>query len=124
MQPTSRALGGMQCRVDLKMLIMSLCTGPRCLSASANRLAQKFIYVREEHLQYRKLDSRGEPAIYCGRSTMDALASGRMSNTVSPLSINLKPGASFAVEHLLPNVSQALDRTTLTGGARYLHNIA
>jgi hypothetical protein len=28
-------------------------------------------YVREEQRQDRKFDSRGEPAIYCGRSTME-----------------------------------------------------
>ena len=30
-----------------------------------------WLYVREEQRQDRKFDSRGEPAIYCGRSTMD-----------------------------------------------------
>ena len=30
-----------------------------------------FLYVREDQRQDRKFDARGEPAIYCGRSTMD-----------------------------------------------------
>ena len=30
-----------------------------------------WLYVREEQRQDRKFDSRGEPAIYCGRSTME-----------------------------------------------------
>jgi hypothetical protein len=30
-----------------------------------------WLYVREEQRQDRKFDARGEPAIYCGRSTMD-----------------------------------------------------
>ena len=29
------------------------------------------LYVRADHRQDRKFDDRGEPAIYCGRSTMD-----------------------------------------------------
>jgi len=30
-----------------------------------------WLYVREDQRQDRKFDARGEPAIYCGRSTMD-----------------------------------------------------
>ncbi len=30
-----------------------------------------WLYVREEQRQDLKFDARGEPAIYCGRSTMD-----------------------------------------------------
>jgi hypothetical protein len=33
--------------------------------------AECWLYVREEQRQDRKFDSRGEPAIYCGRSSMD-----------------------------------------------------
>ncbi len=30
-----------------------------------------WLYVRADQRQDRKFDARGEPAIYCGRSTMD-----------------------------------------------------
>ena len=68
-----------------------------------------WLYVREEQRQDRKFDALGEPAIYCGRSTMDNRSSYvlYMPNRSRPTFVssnNVVFGNKFPLAKDAPNV--------------------
>ena len=65
-------ISNMQYRVDLKMSPHESLYGTKPDVSKCQPFGTEcFLYVREDQRQDRKFDARGEPAIYCGRSTMD-----------------------------------------------------
>jgi hypothetical protein len=61
-----------QCRADLKTSPYQKLYGSRPDVSKCQPFGVEcWLYVREEQRQDREFDSRGEPAIHCGRSTME-----------------------------------------------------